>query len=95
MNAVWVQAKMKQTPLISIVIPTYNHARFLGRAVKSVVDQTYTNWEVVVVDNHSTDNTSEVMEGFSDPRITYLKINNNVVGLNTFFFSTRVHLSFQ
>ena len=70
---------MKQNPLISIVIPTYNHARFLGRAVKSVVDQTYTNWEIVVVDNHSTDNTSEVMKGFSDPRITYLKINNNGV----------------
>lgn len=68
---------MKKKPLISIVIPTYNHANFLGRALKSVVDQTYTNWEIVVVDNHSTDNTNEVMEGFIDQRITYLKINNN------------------
>jgi len=79
MNAVWVQAKMKQTPLISIVIPTYNHASFLGRALKSVTDQTYINWEVIVIDNHSSDNTNEVMESFIDPRIRYLKIHNNGV----------------
>jgi glycosyltransferase involved in cell wall biosynthesis len=66
-------------PLVSVVIPTYNHARYLGRALQSVLDQTYTNWEVIVIDNHSTDNTDEVMASFSDPRITYLKIHNNGV----------------
>ena len=70
---------MKKTPLISIVIPTYNHARFLGRALKSVIDQTYVNWEVIVIDNHSSDNTDEVMETFIDRRIRYLKIYNNGV----------------
>ena len=70
---------MRKKPLISIVIPTYNHANFLGRALKSVVDQTYTNWEIIVIDNHSTDHTNEVMEVYSDPRIKYLKINNNGV----------------
>lgn len=70
---------MRKNPLISIVIPTYNHANFLGRALKSVVDQTYTNWELVVIDNHSSDNTNEIIEGFIDPRIKYLKINNNGV----------------
>jgi glycosyltransferase involved in cell wall biosynthesis len=67
------------TPLVSIVIPTYNHARFLGRALQSVLDQTYTHWEVIVIDNHSTDNTDEVVASFTDPRITYLKIHNNGV----------------
>jgi glycosyltransferase involved in cell wall biosynthesis len=64
------------TPLVSVVIPTYNHAQFLRRALQSVLDQNYTNWEAIVVDNHSTDNTDEVMASFVDPRISYLKIHN-------------------
>jgi glycosyltransferase involved in cell wall biosynthesis len=67
------------TPLVSVVIPTYNHARYLGRALQSVLDQTYVNWEAIVIDNHSTDNTDEVMTSFADHRINYLKIHNNGV----------------
>ena len=66
-------------PLISVVIPTYNHDRYITRALQSVLDQTYTNWEVIVVDNHSTDNTDIVLSHFSDPRFTVLKIQNNGV----------------
>jgi len=66
-------------PLVSVVIPTYNHASYLGRALQSLFDQTYTNWEAIVIDNHSTDKTDEVMTSFSDPRIIYLKIHNNGV----------------
>src|SRR5450759_2358523 len=66
-------------PLVSVVIPTYNHARFLGRALQSVLDQTYTNWEAIVVDNHSQDHTGEVVEAFADPRITLLKVHNGGV----------------
>lgn len=66
-------------PLVSVVIPTYNHAHFLGRALQSVLDQTYENWEAIVIDNHSTDNTDAVMQRFADPRITYLKIHNKGV----------------
>lgn len=66
-------------PLVSVVIPTYNHDRYLARALQSVLDQTYTNWEAIVIDNHSTDNTGEVLSRFSDPRITVLKIHNNGV----------------
>ena len=66
-------------PLVSVVIPTYNHAHYLDRALQSVLDQTYTNWEAIAIDNHSTDNTDEVMGSFTDPRITYLKIHNNGV----------------
>lgn len=65
--------------LVSIVIPTYNHAHFLGRALQSVLDQTYTNWEAIVIDNHSQDNTDEVVNSFKDPRINLLKIHNNGV----------------
>ena len=69
----------KNTMLISIIIPTYNHGCYLGRALNSVLNQTYKNWEVIVIDNNSTDNTNEVMANFADPRITYLKIQNDGV----------------
>lgn len=66
-------------PLITVVIPTYNHAHFIGRALQSVIDQTHTNWEAIVINNHSEDNTDEVVRNFADPRITMLKIHNNGV----------------
>lgn len=64
-------------PLISVVIPTYNHARYLGRSLQSLLNQTFTEWEAVVIDNHSTDNTDEIMSGFTDKRIRYIKMHNN------------------
>ncbi|MEC9375512.1 MAG: glycosyltransferase [Pseudomonadota bacterium] len=67
------------TPLVSVVIPNYNHARYLGRALQSLLDQTYTNWEAIIIDNHSTDNTDEVISSFTSPQISYLKIHNNGV----------------
>lgn len=66
-------------PLISIVIPTYNHAHYLGCALQSVLDQTYENWEAIVIDNYSTDKTNEILMKFTDPRIIHLKIHNNGV----------------
>jgi glycosyltransferase involved in cell wall biosynthesis len=67
------------SPLVSVVIPTFNHGHYLGRALQSVINQSYTNWEAIVIDNHSTDNTDEVIFGFSDKRISYLKFQNNGV----------------
>lgn len=67
------------SPLISVIIPTYNHAHFIERALQSVLDQTYTNWEAIVVDNYSQDNTDEVVGRFADSRITVLKIHNEGV----------------
>jgi glycosyltransferase involved in cell wall biosynthesis len=69
----------KFNPLISIVIPTFNHANYLSKALKSVLHQTYTNWEAIVIDNHSTDDTGKVIDKFNDHRIKYLKIKNNGV----------------
>ena len=70
-------------PLITVIIPTYNHAHFLGRAIKSVLDQTYTNWEIIVIDNHSTDNTDNLIKSFNQSRIKLLKIHNDgVIGMS-------------
>ena len=66
-------------PLVSVIIPTYNHAHFLGRALQSVVSQDYANFEIIVVDNHSQDNTDEVVQRFANPRVTLLKIHNDGV----------------
>ena len=65
--------------LVSVIVPTYNHATHLGRALRSVFKQTYKNWELIVVDNHSTDNTEALVESFNSSRIKYLKINNHGV----------------
>ena len=65
----------KKVPIFSIVIPTYNHATYLERALKSIIYQSFENWEVIVIDNYSTDNTQEIVTDFNDPRIKYIKIH--------------------
>lgn len=60
----------------SIIIPTYNRAAFLPKAIESVLAQTYTDWELIVVDDGSTDNTKEVVSQYSDSRIIYIYQQN-------------------
>lgn len=63
---------------ISIIIATYNRAQLLPKAIASVIAQTYTNWELVVVDDGSTDTTDEVMRGYvHDPRIVLYRLAHN------------------
>ncbi len=59
-------------PLVSVVIPSYNQAEFLPAAICSVLAQTYQNFEIIVVNDASPDNTDEVMKHFTDPRIHYI-----------------------
>lgn len=67
----------ESTPLFSIIIPTYNRAHLLPRAIKSVLAQTFTNFELIVVDDMSMDNTAATVKGFNDPRIRYLHRTKN------------------
>lgn len=62
--------------LFSIIIPTYNRAHLISKAIQSVLDQTYTHWELVIVDDGSTDNTEEVVRKFNDQRIRYFRKNH-------------------
>ena len=70
---------MNNSPLVSIVIPTYNHAPMLQRALATVVEQKYQNWNAIVVNNFSSDNTLEVVAAFNDPRIQCVNFRNNGV----------------
>lgn len=58
-------------PVISVIIPAYNHERFVGAAVSSVLAQTFRNLELIVIDDGSTDGTAAVVQSFRDSRLTY------------------------
>jgi glycosyltransferase involved in cell wall biosynthesis len=65
-------------PAVSVCIPTYNYARFLPRAIESVLAQTFEDFELIVCDNASTDETPAVLAGFSDPRLKTFRNERNL-----------------
>jgi glycosyltransferase involved in cell wall biosynthesis len=64
-------------PYFSIIVPAYNRAHFLPAVIKSVLGQTRLDWELIIVDDASTDNTGEVIASFTDNRIIYLRNERN------------------
>jgi len=64
------------TSTVSIVMPSYKNAHLIGRAIASVQAQTFTDWELIIVDNHSDDGTQALVEGLEDPRIRFELIHN-------------------
>ena len=56
---------------VSIITPNYNGSRFLNETIESVLKQTYTNWELIIVDDGSTDNSKEIVSSYNDDRISY------------------------
>ena len=67
----------REAGLVSIIMPSYNTASFIEETIQSVLNQTYTNWELIIVDDCSTDNTNEVVDTIKDCRIHYLKNEKN------------------
>lgn len=67
---------MSATPRFSVVMPAYNAERFIGEAVDSVVGQTDPDWELIVVDDGSTDKTAEIVAAWNDRRIRLIRQNN-------------------
>ena len=74
---------MSNYPKVSVLIPCYNYARFLDEAIQSILNQTFTDYEVIIVDNNSTDNTEEVVRKYlTYTHISYYKnpVNIGLVG---------------
>jgi glycosyltransferase involved in cell wall biosynthesis len=63
-------------PIVSVITPTYNRASTIHNAIGSVLGQTYQDWELIVVDDGSTDNTKKIVLAYNDPRIIYLQQAN-------------------
>lgn len=66
--------------LISIILPTYNGAKWIEKSIQSVIDQSYTNWELLVIDDGSTDDTSDIVSSMfvKDSRIRYIRNEVNL-----------------
>ena len=64
--------------LISVIMPSWNTAKWIGESIESVVNQTYKKWELIIVDDCSTDNTEEIVRAFSDERIKFFKNEKNL-----------------
>lgn len=66
----------KVSPQFSIVIPTFNHGHLIRKCLDSLLDQTFTNWEAIIVNNFSSDNTIQVIESYNDPRFKLINFSN-------------------
>lgn len=67
---------MNNTPFFSIITPTYNRAKFITKVIESVLNQSFSNWEHIIIDDGSKDNTSAIVASFDDKRIKYVYQEN-------------------
>lgn len=63
--------------LVSVTVTSYNHVEFVGRAIESILAQTYKNLEIVIIDDGSTDGSVEIIAGYHDPRINFIRCAEN------------------
>lgn len=71
-------------PKISVVVPCYNYAHYLPAAVESILAQTFADWEAIIVDDGSTDNTRQIIEGYKDERIVPVFHEKNLGNVQTY-----------
>ena len=72
--------QLLEQPLVSVIIPTYNRADLIGHTLESVINQSYRNLEIIVIDDGSVDNTEEVVKAIGDSRIRYIRHQTNCGG---------------
>ena len=66
----------KNIPIVSIIVPNYNYARFLDIRMESILNQTFQDFEIILLDDHSTDNSVEIIEKYrNNPKVSYIDIN--------------------
>ena len=69
---------INKKPRVTVVIPTYNAADYIGDAIQSALEQSFEDFELLVLDNVSTDNTAEIVARFDDPRLHYRTNDQNI-----------------
>ena len=74
-----IEYEKKEKDLVSIIMPTYNQSEYIKYAIDSVLAQSYRVFELIIIDNFSTDSTSDAVSSYYDPRIKYLKFDNKGV----------------
>jgi glycosyltransferase involved in cell wall biosynthesis len=74
----WSAMVINQKPKISVLMTAFNAESYINKAVDSVLKQNFKNWELIVVDNKSTDNTLKILERFRDFRVNLIKLNKNI-----------------
>ena len=67
------------TPLVTVIMPVFNAAQYVAEAINSIILQTYTNWELIIINDGSTDKSEEVIKRYSDDRIHYVYQENGGV----------------
>lgn len=73
------EVSSSQIATVSVIVPTFNHAKFLSQALQSIIEQSHQNWEAIIVNNFSTDDTSQIIESFNEPRFKVVNFQNNGV----------------
>ena len=63
--------------LVSIIMPSYNTGKYISDSIESIIAQTYSNWELIIIDDCSPDNSNEIIESYNEPRIKLLKNEKN------------------
>ena len=73
-----MQKLIKEEPFVDVILPNYNKAEFLEEAINSVITQTYKNWHLYIIDDHSNDNSLEIIDKFSGLKnVNIIKLNKN------------------
>ena len=67
-----------KNPLVSILMPVYNSEKYLREAIKSILNQTFTNFELIIINDGSTDNSLKIIKSFKDNRIKIIKNKGNL-----------------
>ncbi|MFT5919102.1 MAG: glycosyltransferase involved in cell wall biosynthesis, partial [Granulosicoccus sp.] len=74
---------MNEIPLVTVLLPVYNAEKFLEQAIRSVLDQTFTEFEFLIINDGSTDRSEEIIVSFNDSRIRYIKNETNLKLIKT------------
>ena len=78
-------------PLVSVITPTYNHEKFIGQCIESVLGQTFPDWEQIIIDDGSTDRTPEIIRRYRDPRIRCYRLSHRGISNLVQIYNKALH----